>query len=113
MPGVQQAGFCRRVSDDFIDSILSNFSKGSNFGGSEEGIHSDARGDESISNCFDFIMEIGGKLVHQSLVRIVRWKCHVRDPTLGFSQYMPQFSRVSTIIRDKFTVVVLLILVNQ
>ena len=67
-------------------------------------IHFDARGDESISDCFDFIMEIGGKLVRQCLVRIVRWKCHIRDPTQSFPQYMPQFSRVLTIIRDKFTI---------
>ena len=108
MPGVQQAGFRRRVSDDFINSILSNFSKGSNFWGVRRrmNIHFDAREDKNISNCFDFIMEIGDKLVRQCLVRIVRWKCHVRDPIQGFSQYMPQFSRVLTVIRDKLTIVV-------
>ena len=69
-------------------------------------IQFDARGGKCCSNCLGFIMEIGGKLVSQCLVRIVRWKGHVRDPTQGFSQYMPQFSRVLTIIRDKFTIVV-------
>ena len=33
---MQQAGFCRRVSDAFIDRILSNFSKGSNFLGGQK-----------------------------------------------------------------------------
>ena len=90
------------------NSILRNFSKGNNFRRIRRrmNILFSARGDESISNCLDFIMEKGGKLISQCLVRLVRWKCHFRDPTQSFLQHIPYFSRVLTIIRDKFTVVV-------